>query len=60
MAKVKALVWWFLAKFERTNITHATDLVLFTLRNTSGFLIFSGVIEREQWHESGQAQYSAQ
>ena len=60
MAKVKALVWWFLVKFERTNTTHATDLVIFTLKKTSVFFIFSGVIEREQWHEIGQAQYSAQ
>ena len=38
-----------------SNSFHATDLFLFPWKHqkTSGFFMFSGIIERDQWHELG-------
>ena len=38
------------------NPFHATGFFLYPLK-TSGFLMFSGGKERNQWHEMGQSQF---
>ena len=39
------------------NLFHATDHFVYPLSKAVGFLMFSGSIERDQWHEIGEGEF---
>ena len=54
--RVPPLVREYSREYVHANLFHATNLFLYPLEvsETSGFLTFSGGIEKDQWHETGQ------